>query len=211
MYKFLLLIFNLFLFISCQTTRNDYASQLLELDEAMERQPEYVLDSLEKINTAHLQKAEKAYYFLLHAAANDKNLIYTSQDSTLLFSKKYYESALDRYNLARTLYYLSKLSQRQNKKEVAYDLLKQAELNLKKDAQPSPHLEGLIYYQLARLQNNQSNLPEAEHYLEKALQNFLIARDTISAVHALKLLSQITTNKKEYSKAREYLNQGLSL
>lgn len=211
MYKFLLLIFNLLLFISCQTTRNDYASQLLELDEAMERQPEYVLDSLEKINTAHLQKAEKAYYFLLHAAANDKNLIYTSQDSTLLFSKKYYESALDRYNLARTLYYLSKLSQRQNKKEVAYDLLKQAELNLKKDDQPSPHLEGLIYYQLARLQNNQSNLPEAEHYLEKALQNFLIARDTISAVHALKLLSQITTNKKEYSKAREYLNQGLEL
>ena len=57
MYKFLLLIFNLFLFISCQTTRNDYASQLLELDEAMERQPEYVLDSLDKINTAHLQKA----------------------------------------------------------------------------------------------------------------------------------------------------------
>ncbi len=211
MYKFLLLIFNLFLFISCQTTRNDYASQLLELDEAMERQPEYVLDSLDKINVAHLQKAEKAYYFLLHAAANDKNLIYTSQDSTLLFSKKYYESALDRYNLARTLYYLSKLFQRQNKKEVAYDLLKQAELNLKKDAQPSPHLEGLIYYQLARLQNNQSNLPEAEHYLEKALQNFLIARDTISAVHALKLLSQITTNKKEYSKAREYLNQGLEL
>lgn len=211
MYKYLLFIINLSLLISCQTSRNDYAAQLSQLDEIMEQEPKYVLDSLNRIKITHLPKAEKAYYFLLHAAAHDKNLIYSAEDSTLSFSRKYYESTSDHYNLARTLYYLSKLSQRQNKKEIAYDLLKQAELHLKKDTQTHPHLEGLIYYQLARLQNKQSNLPEAELYLEKALQNFLTAQDTISAVHSLKLLSQITTNKKQFLKAGEYLTHGLNL
>ena len=133
MYKYLLFIINLSLLISCQTSRNDYAVQLSQLDEIIEQEPKYVLDSLDRIKITHLPKAEKAYYFLLHAAAHDKNLIHSAEDSTLSFSRKYYESTSDHYNLARTLYYLSKLSQRQNKKEIAYDLLKQAELHLKKD------------------------------------------------------------------------------
>lgn len=211
MYRSLLLIIHLLVFISCRTGRDDYAQQLHYLDEALEQQPEYALDSLKNIRVSRLPKAEKAYYFLLYAAANDKNLIYVPRDSTLLFSRKYYESTSDHYNLARTLYYLSKQYQLQNKKEIAYDLLKQAELSLKKDAEPHPHLEGLIHYQLARLQNRQSNLPEAEHYLEKALENFLSARDTISAVHALKSLSQIATSKKQFTSAREYLTEGLDL
>lgn len=211
MYRSLLLIIHLLVFISCRTGRDDYAQQLHYLDEALEQQPEYALDSLKNIRVSHLTKAEKAYYFLLYAAANDKNLIYVPRDSTLLFSRNYYESTSDHYNLARTLYYLSKQYQLQNKKEIAYDLLKQAELSLKKDAEPHPHLEGLIHYQLARLQNRQSNLPEAEHYLEKALENFLSARDTISAVHALKSLSQIATSKKQFTSAREYLTEGLNL
>lgn len=211
MYRSLLLIIHLLVFISCRTGRDDYAQQLHYLDEALEQQPEYALDSLKNIRVSRLPKAEKAYYFLLYAAANDKNLIYVPRDSTLLFSRNYYESTSDHYNLARTLYYLSKQYQLQNKKEIAYDLLKQAELSLKKDAEPHPHLEGLIHYQLARLQNRQSNLPEAEHYLEKALENFLSARDTISAVHALKSLSQIATSKKQFTSAREYLTEGLDL
>lgn len=211
MYRSLLLIIHLLVFISCRTGRDDYAQQLHYLDEALEQQPEYALDSLKNIRVSRLPKAEKAYYFLLYAAANDKNLIYVPRDSTLLFSRKYYESTSDHYNLARTLYYLSKQYQLQNKKEIAYDLLKQAELSLKKDAELHPHLEGLIHYQLARLQNRQSNLPEAEHYLEKALENFLSARDTISAVHALKSLSQIATSKKQFTSAREYLTEGLNL
>ena len=211
MYKFLLFIINFILFISCQTVPDDYAGKLEELDEIIEQQPRNVLDSLKKIKVSHLQKPQKAYYFLLKAIANDKNLIYNSQDSTLLFSRKYYESISDHYNLARTLYYLSKISQRQDKKEIAYDQLKQAELHLKQDRQPDPHQAGLIYYQLARLQNTQNNLPEAEYYSEKALQSFLNSQDTISAVHALKLLGQIATNKKQFSKAQEYLIQGLNL
>lgn len=211
MYRSLLLIIHLLVFISCRTGRDDYAQQLHYLDEALEQQPEYALDSLKNIRVSRLPKAEKAYYFLLYAAANDKNLIYVPRDSTLLFSRNYYESTSDHYNLARTLYYLSKQYQLQNKKEIAYDLLKQAELSLKKDAELHPHLEGLIHYQLARLQNRQSNLPEAEHYLEKALENFLSARDTISAVHALKSLSQIATSKKQFTSAREYLTEGLNL
>lgn len=211
MCKFLLLIISLLLFISCQTTRNDYAVQLRQLDEVIGQQPQYVLDSLKKIKINYLSKAEKAHYFLLYAVANDKNLIYPSKDSTLLFSKKYYESNSNHYNLARTLYYLSKFSQRQNQKEIAYDLLKQAEFNLKKADQPDPHIEGLIYYQLARLQNQQNNLPEAEYYSGKALQSFLTVQDTISAIHALKLLAQITINKRELTKAQAYLTQGLNL
>lgn len=211
MYRSLLLIIHLLVFISCRTGRDDYAQQLHYLDEALEQQPEYALDSLKNIRVSRLPKAEKAYYFLLYAAANDKNLIYVPRDSTLQFSRNYYESTSDHYNLARTLYYLSKQYQLQNKKEIAYDLLKQAELSLKKDAELHPHLEGLIHYQLARLQNRQSNLPEAEHYLEKALENFLSARDTISAVHALKSLSQIATSKKQFTSAREYLTEGLNL
>lgn len=211
MHKFLLLIIHLFITISCQPTGHDYARQFLELDEAIEQQPAYVLDSLKKIKINRLQKADKAYYFLLHAIANDKNLTHSSQDSTLQFSKEYYESTLDHYNLARTLYYLSKHAQRLNKIEIAYDLLKQAELNLKKDTQSHPHLEGLIFYQLACLQNRQSNLTEAEYYSGKALQNFSIARDTVSAVHSLKLLGQIATNKKQFSEARAFLTHGLDL
>lgn len=211
MYKSLLFILYSLLFIACQTAQNNYTSQLQKLDEVLEQQSGYVLDSLKKIKINRLQKAEKAYYFLLCAAASDKNLIYNTQDSALLFSKKYYENTLDYYNSARTLYYLSKLSQYQNKTEVAYEQLKQAELKLKQSSQSYPHLEGLIYYQLARLQNTLNNLPEAENYSEKALQNFLLSQDTISAVHALKLLGQITTNEKQFSKAQKYLNQGLSL
>lgn len=210
MWKTIKFIIGLSLLASCQPRSHNYSEQLGQLDNLIEEKPQYVLDSLEKIDPSQLHKPEKAYYYLLLASVNDKNLI-PSNDSTLLISEKYYKTSDNFYNLARTQYYLAKYIYKQQDKENAYDLLKQADTNLQKVTHPDIHLQGLIYYQLARIQNNQNNLAETEFYSKKALEKFLKIQDTVSAVHCLKLLGQITIDRKDYDQSKKYLTQGLNL
>ena len=77
---------------ACDTQLTPYMEQLTQWDKALENNPETIGDSLATLNVAELNKAEKAYYYLLEAAVADKNLKQLKNDSTLLISERYYNS-----------------------------------------------------------------------------------------------------------------------
>lgn len=210
MCKILKFIIGAFLLIACQTG-NDYSAQLKKLDNLLDQETEYVLDSLQKIDISRLNEKEKAYYYLLQVCATDKKLIYHAQDSMLQIAKQYYQGTEDYYNLARVQYYLAKYTVKQGKQEAAYDLFKQAEMTISQDSNKYVHLEGLIYYQLARLQYQQANFQNSIEYCNKSFDKFIEVKDTISSAHSLKLLGQIYTNTKKYNEAHIVFAQALEL
>lgn len=210
MIRFINVIIFSAILISCHSGEKSYSEQLQNLDGMLEDQSKIVLDSLKTIDVSHLNKGEKAYYYLLEASAMDKNFISSPNDSMLRVTIKYYTDKQDYYNLTRSQYYLARLLAK-DEKESAYDLLKQAEISFNKSDQTDTHLAGLIYFQLATIQDQQNNFTESTTFHKKALDIFLKAKDTILAVHSLKQLSHIFINQKEYDKAQELLTEGLRL
>lgn len=210
MCKILKFIIGAFSLIACQTG-NDYSAQLKKLDNLLDQETEYVLDSLQKIDISRLNEKEKAYYYLLQVCATDKKLIYHAQDSMLQIAKQYYQGTEDYYNLARVQYYLAKYTVKQGKQEAAYDLFKQAEMTISQDRNKYVHLEGLIYYQLARLQYQRVNFQNSIEYCNKSFDKFIEVKNTISSIHSLKLLGQIYINNKKYNEAHIVLAQALDL
>lgn len=210
MCKILKFIIGAFLLIACQRD-NDYNAQLKKLDNLVDKEVEYVIDSLQKMDISQFNEEEKAHYYLLQVCSADKKLICLTQDSTLQIAKQYYQGIKDYYNLARVQYYLAKYMVQQGDKEAAYDLFKQAEMTISQDSNKYVHLEGLIYYQLARLQYQQVNFQNSIEYCNKSFDKFIEVKDTISSVHSLKLLGQIYTNTKKYNEAHIVFAQALEL
>lgn len=206
MYKTIIFIIGILLVTSCQSK---YANQLKNLDDLLETEAAFVLDSLKKMNVSHLNRAEKAYYDLLWVSATDKNMISQPQDSILTEAEKYYTEKKDIYNQVRVKYYIAKYTISKDNKEVGFDLLKQAELLLMDSKKKYFHLEALIHYQLARVQLQLANYNDAKSYGDKSLKNFMYAKDTISAVHSLKILSNISSYEKDHIQAKKYLQQAL--
>lgn len=207
---FYFIIFIIFI-VSCNPENTSFREQLAKWEAMQNDAPKAVLDSLEKIDANRLNKSDQARYYLLRASATDKNFTYHTTDSTLRIAEAQFLANNDFYNLARTQYYIAKYLSNQKKKEAAYDLLKQAELNFSKGDQEDPHFMGLLYYLLYRIQDEQGNVAEAQEYTEKSLDKFLEARDTISAVYSLKQLGLIYIDREEYAKAKEYLLEGEKL
>lgn len=179
---------------SCYFCGKNYDNILKNLDEQLERKPEMVLDSLNKMKPEQLSKSQKAYYHLLKASAADKNFIYLENDSTLRMSYDYYQGKKDLYNMARCEYFLGKYQQKQKKIRRAYDLFKQAEYNAQGSPKEDLHLLGLIFYQLGLIQKQQNNIAESINFFQNSYGNFINTQDTISAIHALRYKGIIELN-----------------
>lgn len=211
MIKILYFIIFISIVVSCNLGKTSYSERLSELDAMLEEHPKAVLDSLKKIDVHKLNKSDRSYFYLLETSASDKNFIFPAKDSILRIAASHFESGKDFYNLARTQYYLAKYLQRQEEKEAAYDLLKQADLNLAKGDKEDPHFNGLVYYFMSRIQDEQGNMPESKIYAEKASEKFIESKDTISGVYSLKQLGQIYTNQKKYDSAFQYVHKAEEL
>lgn len=211
MLKFIIFIIVLFILGSCNTSNKQINKQLNCLDSILEKNPIQVLDSLKKIDATKLSRADKAYYYLLEASGKDKGYIPLVDDSIFQISEQYYKNKQEHYNLARTQYYQARFLSKANKPEEAYKLFKEAESNLKKDPNYAPHILGLTYYQLARIQDLKKNIPEAFDYYQKALKIFHHEKDTLSEAYSLKQLALIYTNQQDTLNAKKHLLEALSL
>lgn len=193
---------------ACDTQLTPYMEQLTQWDKALENNPEIIGDSLSTLNVAKLNKAEKAYYYLLEAAVADKNLKQLKNDSTLLISERYYNSKKDYYALARTQYYLSKYQEDPQK---IYELLKTAEINFEKSPKDDYHILGLIYYWLGQIQYKQYNLTEAELYYKKSSEIYSQLKDSLYMAYSLRQLSRIYSKQKKNTLAKDYLTEVLKI
>lgn len=212
MCKFISLFILMGMVSSCYFCGKNYDNILKNLDEQLERKPEIVLDSLNKMKPEQLSKSQKAYYHLLKASAADKNFIYLENDSTLRMSYDYYQGKKDLYNMARCEYYLGKYQQKRKRIKNAYTLFKQAEQNAQESPKEDLHLMGLIYYQLGVMQQQQNNISESTDFFNKAYKNFIENQDTISATHALRYKGIIELNYNKNSvEAEKNLFKGLQL
>lgn len=210
--KLIFLIFSLGVVCSCNFSNRQYTKQLEDLDHLLEESPEYVWDSLKKIDPGKLDESQQAYYHLLNASATDKNLNYLSTDSTLKIALEYYQDEKDLYNLARCQYYTGKYEyKKRNKVQNAYKLLKEAEKNLQLSGNKDTHLLGLVYYLLGHVQNRQLNLVDAEYFFQSAYDKFMEAQDTISAIYAMRYNALMLMNKNNYEDAKKLLYQSFDI
>lgn len=193
---------------ACDTQLTPYMEQLTQWDKALENNPETIGDSLATLNVAKLNKAEKAYYYLLEAAVADKNLKQLKNDSTLLISERYYNSKKDYYALARTQYYLSKY---QKEPQKIYELLKTAEINFEKSPKDDYHILGLIYYWLSQIQYRQYNTSEAELYYKKSNQIYSEVKDSLYMIYSLRQLGRIYSNQKSFDLAKKNFAEALNI
>lgn len=212
MCKFISLFILMGIVSSCYFCGKNYDSILKNLDAQLERKPEMVLDSLNKMNPEQLSNSQKAYYHLLKASAKDKNFVYLENDSTLRISYDYYQGKKDLYNMARCEYYLGKYQQKRKRIKNAYNLFKQAEQNAQESPKEDLHLLGLIFYQLGVIQKQQSNIAESISFILKSYQIFINTQDTISAMHALRYKGIIELNyNKNIDEAKKDLFNSLEL
>lgn len=193
---------------ACDTQLTPYMEQLTQWDKALENNPETIGDSLATLNVAKLNKAEKAYYYLLEAAVADKNLKQLKNDSTLLISERYYNSKKDYYALARTQYYLSKY---QKEPQKIYELLKTAEINFEKSPKDDYHILGLIYYWLGQIQYRQYNTSETELYYKKSNQIYSEVKDSLYMIYSLRQLGRIYSNQKSFDLAKKNFAEALNI
>lgn len=193
---------------ACDTQLTPYMEQLTQWDKALENNPETIGDSLATLNVAKLNKAEKAYYYLLEAAVADKNLKQLKNDSTLLISERYYNSKKDYYALARTQYYLSKY---QKEPQKIYELLKTAEINFEKSPKDDYHILGLIYCWLGQIQYRQYNTSEAELYYKKSNQIYSEVKDSLYMIYSLRQLGRIYSNQKSFDLAKKNFAEALNI
>lgn len=193
---------------ACDTQLTPYMEQLTQWDKALENNPETIGDSLATLNVAKLNKAEKAYYYLLEAAVADKNLKQLKNDSTLLISERYYNSKKDYYALARTQYYLSKY---QKEPQKIYELLKTAEINFEKSPKDDYHILGSIYYWLGQIQYRQYNTSEAELYYKKSNQIYSEVKDSLYMIYSLRQLGRIYSNQKSFDLAKKNFAEALNI
>lgn len=209
--RLFMLFYLIIILISCQSNKKYYTDLLNDLENQLDQYPEMVGDSLKSIEPNRLSEPQKAHYYLLEAIATDKNLQNLQKDSTLLIAIQYYKQTKEYYRLSYCQYYLGKYIKKNGKKEDAYNMFKQAETNYNQGSQADPHLIGLIYYHLSLIQKQQRNLNEANDYVLSSLHEFSTINDTLSIVHALKLLGTIYINKKEYDLAEEKLQEAVRL
>lgn len=209
--RLFMLFYLIIILISCHSNKKYYTDLLNDLENQLDQYPEMVWDSLKRIEPNRLSEPQKAHYYLLEAIATDKNLQNLQKDSILLIAIQYYKQTKEHYRLSYCQYYLGKYIKKNGKKEDAYNTFKQAEINYNQGSQTDPHLIGLIYYHLSLIQKQQRNLNEAKDYVELSLEQFSNANDTLSIVHALKLLGTIYINKREYDLAEEKLQEAVRL
>lgn len=193
---------------ACDTQLTPYMAKLTQWDKILEDNPQAIADSLTTLDVAKLNKAEKAYYYLLEAAMADKNLNQLENDSTLLIAEKYYSSKKDYYALARTQYYLSKY---QEDPQEIYELLKTAEINFEKSSKEDYHILGLIYYWLGQVQHKQDNYAEAELYYKKSIDIYSNLNDSLYVVYSLRQLGRIYSNQNSLDLAKKNLAKALTI
>lgn len=196
---------------SCSFNNNQYSSYLKQLDSQLDENPKMVMDSLKNLDPQKMDAKQQAYYYLLNASAKDKNYILLGNDSTLRVSLEHYRDHNDHYRLARCQYYLGRDAERKQQTRTAYELFKQAETNYKLSKEKDPYFLGLIYYHLGRILKQQNNQEEAVRFVDDSYKILMSKRDTISAIHALKLKAGLLISLKKYEKAQKILFQGLEI
>lgn len=211
MKKLLYLIVLFGIFTSCHLDNHQYNNQLKNLDAQLEQHPEMVWDSLKKIKVNKLNKAQSAYYHLLNASATDKNLIPIENDSTLVLALEYFTEEEDYYNIARCQYYLGKYKHQQEQTKKAFELFKKAEHNANQSDENIDHLLGLIYYQQGLILKQEYNFSESGQVFQKSYEKLIQSKDTLSAAYSLKLKGLIKLLEKDYSYAKEILDQSIKL
>ncbi|WP_251621998.1 hypothetical protein [Odoribacter lunatus] len=200
----------IFFLVSCHT-ENSLSPRLKELDSLLTQNPQQALDSLSHITPTELDKNDRAYFYLLEAAAKDKNYQKISDDSTLRIAEKYFSQKHDYHNTGRTQYYLAKYLLNTNDPAAAFISLKNAEQNITKANPTDLYLLGLIYSLHGTIQGRQDNCQEAQNYYQKSYDIFSDIKDTLSMLTIAKQIAWMYMSQKKFEESENTLLNAIKL
>lgn len=210
MCKFCYFLFILLL-LGCKTPSSSFSTNLQELDKLLSLHPKAVSDSLSRLEVSRMNKADRAYFYLLETSAKDKNYRKLDNDSTLRIAEKYFTQTGDSYNLGRTQYYIAKYFFNTNNPTDAFRILKAAEHNIHNSPTTDLHLLGLIYSQHGTLQGRQNNYQEAQNYYQKSFDIFCEIKDTTSMLTIAKQLAWMYICQEKYEQSKKILLEAITL
>lgn len=195
----------------CTPSESVISPALKGLDDILNHNPKRVSDSLNSFDISEFNIADQAYFYLLEAAAKDKNYQKLTGDSTLRIAEKYFSQVHDYYNLGRSQYYIAKYFSNINKPTNAFVILKRAENNINKQEPKDFYLLGLIYSQHGAIHARQGNYKEAQIYYQKSLNAFTEIKDTIAMLISAKQLAWTYICQEEFEYSKEVLLEAIDL
>ena len=194
--------------VSCEKKDNDKYSFLNDAEALMGQSPEKSLSILQIENPEKLPKAQYALWCLLITQARDKNYIEHTTDSLIRFAVDYYEVKKDERRLMAAYYYMASVWHDLGSSPIAQEYFLKS-LEIAKEFNDHPFL-GLIYLNLGSIYFFQDMLTEAFDFEKKALENFIIMKDSTNAGLSLQNLGRAFINNNQLDSALIYYHKAES-
>lgn len=194
-------------FFSIYSCSNSINHQLNGVEKEISDRPDSALFHLEQISQKRLRtQRSRAKYALLKSMALDKNYIDVADDSLINIAVNYYSYSRCQPQYKMLAYYYKGLVQRNGANYPAAII--SFEQAVKQAAeQGSLRYLGLIYRNIADIYNLSNNNKEAKEYHQKAVDAFILNKDSLYAQYALYSLAVDLMNDKSYPEARKLFQE----
>ena len=183
---------------------------LVELEKMADAMPEVALDSLHRISTEDLSRADKVYYDFLSVKLADKAIIRHTSDTLIISVINYCSShgMKDRY--AEVLYYGGRVYHDIGDFPSAIEYYGEA-LNQIEGNKESLKLKGNIVSQMSSLLNAMRLFNEARRYIKMSIEVDKKLNDTVNLMYDLEVLGLNLMNSRNYDAAEHLFREALNI
>jgi hypothetical protein len=162
-------------FVSCQSDR--IRQELLAVETYLNAEPERALRVLDSMDVEDLhRRRDRAHYALLKSMALDKNYIDLTSDSLIAPAVEYYSKYGTPDEKMKAYYYQGVVFF--NARHLPEALLSLYQAKQCMESSEDARLKGIIYMTLSDLYELLYDSPMVKEYLDKGIEQFLIAQDT---------------------------------
>lgn len=208
MKRYLILLI-LFLFItSC--TESGVKDRLEEIEECVDSDPQSALAALRELDMDNVKSEKvKAHYSLLHSMALDKCYIDTTDTAVVMDAVNYYSRHGNPDQRLKALYYLGRIHANAGKFVESIIVLTRA---LEEgNASSYDKYKGMVYIAMADAYNQNYNVVEEGHCVDKALEYFNSCGDSTQIRAALSRKAVSCINRNDYETADSLYRYLLSI
>lgn len=195
---------------SCNSSLDETECILNTVEQCMEAQPDSALCLLESIPQPQQLKDEyRANYYLFLTQARDKNYMDLSNDSSIIYSVRYFKENGNVSKYGKSMYYYGRVIQMCGDHPRALKIFLDAQQSLE-DAKEYRIL-GLMSEDISIINRSQSFYDRAIHHSRDAIRYYYLAKDTLGVAYAYQTLATAFFLKQQIDSTRKYTNQSLNL
>ncbi len=208
-FVFLLFVVCLIICSSCRDKVDEHVYlRLSQWDSMIDKVPQLVSDSLQRVDPEDIGRSNKAYWGLLKVISDDKTYVNFTSDSLINAVTDHYRLHDPRNrNYIRSLAYQGIVRTRMGVKDsTVYEPLREAGRLFHSMSDPDPSLGYLINYFLGNIHYNNRNYASADEYFRKTLDYAREERDSIHLFDTYLALYWNEMEQERFARGKLYLD-----